>query len=247
MIKMANLVEIKEVKAVARKTPIEIFPDPKTAVVLINQQSGASNKALVAVGDTVSIGQKIADSTERVSAPVHSPISGKVTKIDRVYNSCFSDYTEAIFIENDGKKTKDKSLAPMSEAEFEKASVETLIKRLREAGIVGMGGAGFPTSVKLSVPKDKPIKTLIVNGAEGEPYDTADERLMIEKTENLVKGVRVIRKILGNPKVIVVTKESKVEAIPKLQEAFSNFTIWQINGSSNSTNIFSNGQSFKCG
>ncbi len=218
---MANLVEIKEVKAVARKTPIEIFPDPKTAVVLINQQSGASNKALVAVGDTVSIGQKIADSTERVSAPVHSPISGKVTKIERVYNSCFSDYTEAIFIENDGKKTKDKSLAPMSEAEFEKASVETLIKRLREAGIVGMGGAGFPTSVKLSVPKDKPIKTLIVNGAEGEPYDTADERLMIEKTENLVKGVRVIRKILGNPKVIVVTKESKVEAIPKLQEAFS--------------------------
>ena len=83
-----------------------------------------------------------------------------------------------------------------------------------------MGGAGFPTSIKLSVPKDKPIKNLIVNGAEGEPYDTADERLMIEKTENLVRGVRVIRKLLGNPKVIVATKESKVEAIPKLQAAF---------------------------
>jgi len=106
MNKMANLVEIKEVKAVARKTPIEVFPDPKIAVVLVNQQSGASNKPIVNVGDTVAIGQKIADTTERVSAPVHSPISGKVTKIETAYNSCFSDYTEAIYIENDGKKNQ---------------------------------------------------------------------------------------------------------------------------------------------
>jgi electron transport complex protein RnfC len=217
---MANLVEIKEKKDIARKTPIEVFPDPKVAVVLVNQQSGASNKALVSVGDSVSIGQKIADSTERVSAPVHSPISGKVIKIEKVYNSCFSDYTEAIFIEGDGKKTKAKELIPITEAQLKDTPNETLIKIIREAGIVGMGGAGFPTSIKLSVPKDKPIKTLIVNGAEGEPYDTADERLMIEKTENLVRGVRVIRKLLGNPKLIVVTKESKVEAIPKLQAAF---------------------------
>ncbi|HSQ49242.1 MAG TPA: electron transport complex subunit RsxC [Candidatus Deferrimicrobiaceae bacterium] len=217
---MANLVEIKEKKDIARKTPIEVFPDPKVAVVLVNQQSGASNKALVSVGDSVSIGQKIADSTERVSAPVHSPISGKVTKIEKVYNSCFSDYTEAIFIEGDGKKTKAKEITPITEAQLKDTPNETLIKIIREAGIVGMGGAGFPTSIKLSLPKDKPIKTLIVNGAEGEPYDTADERLMIEKTENLVRGVRVIRKLLGNPKLIVVTKESKIEAIPKLQAAF---------------------------
>jgi len=85
-----------------------------------------------------------------------------------------------------------------------------------------MGGAGFPTSVKLSVPADKKINQILVNGAEGEPYDTADERIMIERTQNLVRGVRVVRKLLGNPKVIVVTKESKVEAVPKLQEAFKN-------------------------
>src|SRR3972149_7384097 len=97
---------------------------------------------------------------------------------------------------------------------------DVLIKRIREAGIIGLGGAGFPTSVKLAIPADKPIKTIIVNAAEGEPYDTADERLMIEKTANLVRGVRVIRKLLGNPKVIVATKTSKVEAAPKLQEAF---------------------------
>ncbi|MCW4000125.1 MAG: electron transport complex subunit RsxC [Candidatus Bathyarchaeota archaeon] len=218
---MANLVPIKEVKDKARVTPIEVFPDPKIAVVLVNMQSGANNTPIVEVGDSVIIGQKIADSKERVSAPVHSPICGKVIKIANVYNSCYGTETDAIFIENDGKKTKDKSLAPISEAELEKTSNEVLLKRIREAGIIGLGGAGFPTSVKLAVPADKPIKTIIVNGAEGEPYDTADERLMIEKTANLLRGVKVLRKLLGNPKVIVATKESKAEAVPKLQEVFS--------------------------
>jgi electron transport complex protein RnfC len=220
MNKMANLVEIKEHKDVARKTPIEVFPDPKVAVVLVNQQSGANNKSLVSVGDSVIIGQKIADSTERVSAPVHSPICGKVIKIADVYNSCYEYATEAIYIENDGKKTKDKTLTPISEAALKDTSKEELLKRIREAGIIGMGGAGFPTSIKLSIPADKKVTTIIVNGAEGEPYDTADERLMIEKTANIVRGVRVLRKILDNPKVIVATKETKVEALSKLQEAF---------------------------
>lgn len=218
---MANLVNIKEHKEVARKTPIEIFPDPKTAIVLTYQHAGAVNKPIVAVGDTVAMGQKIADTKERVSAPVHSPISGKVVKLGDIYNSCYAECSEAIWIENDNKKTKDKTLAPISESELAKTSNDILLKRIRDAGIIGLGGAGFPTSVKLSIPADNAVKTLIVNAAEGEPYDTADERLMIEKTENILRGVKVVRKILGNPKVIVATKVSKVEAIPKLQEAFA--------------------------
>jgi electron transport complex protein RnfC len=221
MNKMANLVSIPEVKELARKTSIEIFPDPKIAVVLTNQQGGATNTPLVEVGDSVTIGQKIAGTKEKVSAPVHSPICGKVIKIDNAFNSCFEAPTEAIYIQNDGKKTKDKALTPIKEAELASTKVDDLLKIIREAGIVGMGGAGFPTGAKLAIPADKKIKYLLVNGAEGEPYDTADERLMIEKTANLVRGVRVIRKILGNPKVIVVTKENKVEAVPKLQEAFA--------------------------
>jgi electron transport complex protein RnfC len=221
MNKMANLVYIKEHKEKARITPIEVFPDPKTAIVLTYQHTGAVNTPIVSVGDTVAIGEKIADSKERVSAPVHSPISGKVTKIGDVFNSCYEECSEAIWIENDGKKTMDKTLTPISESELKSTSKEVLLKIIREAGIIGLGGAGFPTSVKLSLPADKPIKTLIVNAAEGEPYDTADERLMIEKTANLVRGVRVVRQILGNPKVIVATKVNKVEAVPKLQEAFS--------------------------
>jgi Na+-translocating ferredoxin:NAD+ oxidoreductase subunit C len=221
MNKMANLVPIKEVKEVARKTPIEVLADPKIAVVLTNQQIGATNLPLVKVGDTVAMGQKIADTKEKVSAPVHSPISGKVIKIENVYNSCFEAPTEAIYIENDGKKTKNKSITSITEAQLNTTKNEELLKIIREAGIIGMGGAGFPTSIKLAVPADKKIKYLLVNGAEGEPYDTADERVMIEKTANLVRGVRVVRKLLGNPKVIVVTKESKVEAVQKLKEAFA--------------------------
>lgn len=217
---MANLVNIKEHKDIARTKPIEVFPDPKTALILTYQHTGATNSPIVSVGDNVTIGQKIADSKERVSAPVHSPISGKVVKIGDIYNSCYAECSEAIWIENDGKKNKDKTLTPISESELQNTANEVLLKRIREAGIIGLGGAGFPTSIKLAVPADKQIKTLIVNAAEGEPYDTADERLMIEKTENLVRGVRVIRKLLGNPKVIVATKVSKIEAVPKLQAAF---------------------------
>ncbi len=213
-------VKIKEHKEEARKAAIEISPDPKTAIVLTYQHTGAPNTPIVKVGDTVAIGQKIADSKERVSAPVHSPISGKVTKIGDIYNHCYEECSEAIFIENDGRKTKDKAIQPISESELESTPNDTLLKIIREAGIIGLGGAGFPTHIKLSPPPESPIKNLVVNATEGEPYDTADERLLIEKTENLLKGVKVIRKLLGNPKVTVATKISKVEAVPKLQEVF---------------------------
>jgi len=97
---------IKEVKDQARITPIEIFPDPKTAIVILNQHSGKPLAPLVAVDDSVAIGQKIADSKERISSPVHSPISGKIVKIGNIYNHCLETFTEAIYIENDGKKNK---------------------------------------------------------------------------------------------------------------------------------------------
>jgi electron transport complex protein RnfC len=211
---------IKEVKDVARKAPIEIFPDPKTAIVIVNQHSGKPLSPIVAVGDLVAIGQKIADSKERITSPVHSPISGKVVKIGNIYSHCSETFMEAIYIENDGKKTKDKALSPISESELEKTKSADLLNIIHEAGIIGLGGAGFPTHIKLSPPPEFPIKNLVVNATEGEPYDTADERLLIEKTENLLRGVKVIRKILGNPKVTVATKESKAEAVPKLQEVF---------------------------
>jgi len=214
-------VKIKEKKEEARKAPIEVFPDPKTAVVSILQHAGVPNVPLVSVGDNVAIGQKIGDSKERLSAPVHSPISGKVVKIGYTCNPCYEACPQAIFIENDGKKLKDKTLQPISESELKDVSNEFLIERIREAGIVGLGGAAFPTHFKLSLPPGKPIKHLVVNASEGEIYDTCDERLIIEKTSNILKGVKVIRKVLGSPEVVIATKSNKIEAVEKLKEVFS--------------------------
>jgi electron transport complex protein RnfC len=211
---------IKEVKDQARITPIEVFPDPKTAIVILNQHSGKPLSPLVAVGDCVAVGQKIADSKERVSSPVHSPISGEVVKIGNVYNHCLETFTDAIFIENDCKKTKADTICPISESELQKTKPADLLKMIHDAGIIGLGGAGFPTHIKLAPPADFPIKNLVVNATEGEPYDTADERLLVEKTANLLRGVNVIKRILGNPKVTIATKVSKAEALPKLQEVF---------------------------
>jgi electron transport complex protein RnfC len=213
---------IKEVKEKARITPIETFPDPKTAVVILNQHSGQPLSSLVAVDDTVAIGQKIASSKERISSPIHSPISGKVVKIGTIYSHCSESFVDAIFIENDNKKTKVNEISPISVAELGKTKPADLLDIIREAGIIGLGGAGFPTHIKLAPPADFPIKNLVVNATEGEPYDTADERLLIEKTANLLRGVNVLKKILGNPKVTIATKVSKAEAIPKLQEVFGN-------------------------
>jgi electron transport complex protein RnfC len=164
--------------------------------------------------------QKIASAKERISAPVHSPISGKVVKIGSVYNHCFETFTDAIFIENDRKNTKASEITPITLLELEKTKASDLLGVIREAGIIGLGGAGFPTHIKLSPPSEFQIKNLVVNATEGEPYDTADERLLIEKTANLRRGIRVLKKILGDPKVTIATKLSKTEAIPKLQEIF---------------------------
>jgi electron transport complex protein RnfC len=215
------VIKLKEKKEIARKTPIEVFPDPKTAVILTVQHIGAPNTPLVSVGDNVSIGQKIADSKAKISAPVHSPISGKVIKIGNEYNPCYEEFSEAIFIESDGKKRKDKTLKPISESELKDVSTISLIQRVREAGIVGLGGAGFPTHIKLSPPSDKPIKYLVLNACESDIEATCDERLLIEKTSNILKGVNVMRKILGYPEVVIAVKENKVEAVEKLNEVFS--------------------------
>ena len=214
-------VKIKEHKEQARKAPIKVFPNPKTAIVLTHQCTGAPNTTLVSVGDRVAIGQKIADSKEKISAPVHSPISGKVVKLGDTYNSCYQEFSEAIYIENDGKNLKDKTLKPIPVSKLNSTSNTVLIERIKEAGIIGLGGAGFPTHVKLSPPSDKPIKYLVVNAMEGELYDTSDERLLIERTSNLLNGVRVIRKIVSPQEVVIATKSNKIEALAKLKEVFS--------------------------
>ena len=189
------------------------FPSTKTVVIPVTQ-GGAANKPLVSVGDIVSKGQIIADSDAFISAPVHASVPGKVTKIEP---RIVTGNTEAlcIVIEDDGSERT----AYMEPLDPFKCSKEEAIARVRAAGICGMGGATFPTHVKLNPPADKKIDFVFANGAECEPYLTIDERIMQENTESVVYGLAACMKITNAPEGIIVLEDNKKHLVEILEKA----------------------------
>jgi len=183
---------------------------PKLVVLPLSQHIGAPAKPIVNVGDRIKTGQKIAEATGFVSAPIHASCSGKVIAIEERPHPV-SKKCQAIIIESDGlddwhhgiQKRED----PLS---LEAEELKTIIK---EAGIVGMGGAAFPTHVKLSPPEDKKIDTIILNGAECEPYLTCDHRLMLDKTKEILNGFLIIKKILKAKHAYIGIENNKENAI----------------------------------
>ncbi|MBU1945887.1 MAG: electron transport complex subunit RsxC [Nanoarchaeota archaeon] len=200
---------------VTRKKAIEIAPMPKKVIIPLQQHIGAPCEALVKVGDEVKIGQKIAESKGFVSAPIHASISGKVTGIAKmphpVLNEC-----NAIIIEADGKISWDGSVKKREN--IEKLTKDELKNIIKEAGIVGLGGAAFPTHVKLSPPKEKPIDVVILNGAECEPYLTCDHRIMLEEVEKVIKGFQIIIRVLEPKESYIGIEENKEDAISKFEK-----------------------------
>ncbi|WP_337742697.1 electron transport complex subunit RsxC [Fusobacterium gonidiaformans] len=195
--------------------PVEKLEAPKMLYVPLLQHIGAPLDPLVAVGDQVLKGQKIADSQGFLTSPIHSPVSGTVKKIEeRVFplmGTC-----KSIVIENDGQET----WAELSKIEnWETAEVKDLLAMIREKGIVGIGGASFPTHVKLNPPADTKIDTLLLNGAECEPYLNSDNRLMLENPSSIIEGVKIIKKILGVSTAIIGIEENKPEAIANMKKA----------------------------
>lgn len=192
---------------------LSVFPSTNMVSIPLTM-GGKPNEPLVSVGDTVTRGQKIAETAECMSAPVHASISGKVKKIE---NKILSDgFTgQCITIEGDGQNTE----SFMSKLDPFACSKEDALKRIREAGIVGMGGAAFPTHVKLSPPKHKAISVLIANGAECEPYLTIDDRTIQEKTASIIDGIAIAKKILDAPKAIIAIEDNKKHLLPILKEA----------------------------
>jgi electron transport complex protein RnfC len=194
----------------------ELAPLPKQVVIPINQHFGAPNKPLVAVGDRVKRGQMIADGLESgpMTVPVHASINGVVTKVEK---RPLSNNTEGlcIIIEADEKKAEIfmPPLDPFA------CSREEALKRIRDAGIIGMGGAGFPTHVKLSPPPEKQIDLIIADGVECEPYLTADEATMLEKPDALVKGLAIAMKITGVNKAIICMEDNKASLVPVIESA----------------------------
>ena len=197
--------------------PIEKLIAPKQVAIPISQHIGAPAKPIVEQREKVKVGQVIAMSAGFVSTNIHATISGTVAKIDKVMDS--TGYKREAIIIKAGKEEEEWADGiDLSDDLVEDISLgkEEIIKRVLEAGIVGLGGATFPSHVKLSVPKGRKAEYLILNGVECEPYLTADHRLMLEKGEEIIVGARILMKALEVDKAIIGIEKNKPDAIEKM-------------------------------
>ncbi len=189
-------------------------PIPDELIIPLQQHIGAPCAPLVSPGDKVKVGQKIGEAEAFVSAPVHASVSGTVKSIEEVANFTGA-MVKSVIITPD----------PQQEAfsgtprDTENLSQEELRGIAREAGLVGMGGAAFPTHVKLTPPKEKPVDLVIINGCECEPFLTCDHRLMLERPEDLVKGLKLLMRAVGAEKGIIGVEANKMDAADALRSA----------------------------
>ena len=188
------------------------IPVPKQVVLPMQQHIGAPCTPTVKVGDTVAVGQVIGDSDKFVSAPIHASISGTVTAIGNV-KLPNGTMVQGVTIESDGEMRLYEGLkAP------EVNTKEELCKAIRDSGLVGLGGAGFPTHVKLNVPADKNIDTLIINAAECEPYITVDYRECIDNSWDICSGIKTVKELLNIPNVVIAVEDNKPDAFEILHQ-----------------------------
>ena len=206
---------------------IETLPLPKTVTIPTGQHIGAPTKVVVKRGDEVKVGQLIAQAGGFVSANIHSSVSGKVKKIDEVFDS--SGYRRtSIIIDVDGDEwmeTIDRSDELKKDITLSK---EEIVKKVSEMGIVGLGGATFPAHVKLSIPDGKKAEHLVINAVECEPYLTADHQLMMEKGEEIMVGVSVLMKATNVSKAIIGIENNKPDAIEHLTKIASNYSNIEV-------------------
>ncbi len=203
-------------KSQTEKLPIENATEPKYVVIPLLQHIGAPCDPLVSAGDHVKVGQKIGESKAFVSAPVHASVSGTVKRIEP-YQTPGGSKVNSVVIESDGLFEIHESVKP--KGKIENLSKEEILSIIKDAGLTGMGGAGFPTHVKLSPPKDKPIDTIIINGAECEPYLTADHRIMLERSEQIITGIKAIMRAVGVNKCFIAIEKNKPDAIEAMQKS----------------------------
>ena len=196
----------------ASEIPVTVITPPAQVVIPVTQHIGAPATPLVKKGDTVTMGQKIGENPAPVSAPIHSPVSGKVVAVEPRPHP-FGDMIMAIVIENDYQDTPCKDLAPLSEKELK--DPDAILERIREAGVVGMGGAMFPTAFKIRGGIGK-VDKLIINGAECEPYLNGDHLTMLNYPEQLLKGIELVRIASGVDKAYYGIEVNKQDAIDKL-------------------------------
>ncbi len=221
-------------KELAKDKAIVEMPCPAELVISMSQHLGAPAKCLVKPGDYVVKGQLIGEKNGFISVPVYASANGLVKAVEPRLGAAggkapavILDTTAAPNSVNDGQsisesgESGEKKEITLKPLDWKTATKEELLKRVEEAGICGMGGAGFPTSVKLNPPPQKRCEYLILNGAECEPYLTADCRLMIERADRIRVGVEIMRKVLGGPAVRIAIEANKPEAIAAMEKAFA--------------------------
>ena len=200
---------------IARDMPIQEFPEPDILVIPMSQHIGAPCKPLVKKGDLVTMGQKIGDN-QGLCVPVHASVSGKVKAVEmRAHTS--GTTVMSVVIENDHLDTLCEDCRPRTQADVDALTPEELMNIIREGGIVGMGGATFPTHVKLSSGLGK-VDTIIVNASECEPFITSDDRLCRELPHDVISGLKIIMKVLGLKTAHIAIEDNKPEAAKELQE-----------------------------
>ncbi len=192
-----------------REMPAKRLPAPETVTLPMRQHIGAPCVPTVKVGDTVKLGQVVGDSDAFVSAPVHATVSGKVAAVKEV-KLASGLVSQAVVLENDGENTP---------ADFAPPKIDTLddfLAAVRASGLVGLGGAGFPTHAKLRVPADKRLDTLIINAAECEPYITVDYRECLDNSWDVLGGVHLLMEMLHPERVVIAVEDNKPEAVEVL-------------------------------
>ena len=198
--------------------PIEVLPAPEKVVLFMSQHVGAPAEPLVKAGDIVNMGQKIGEAKGFISVPIHASVSGKVLSVglEKLPNG---NSAMAVVIENDGEDRLDPGIGPFGD--LEDIGFEKLRELMREAGLVGMGGAAFPTHVKYQPPEGKTIDTIVLNGAECEPFLTCDHRIMVEEAKQVVEGLRAMMQAGGATKGVIAVEVNKPDAIAAIEEAIA--------------------------
>lgn len=211
VVKVRGGVKVDHQKNTA-ETEVVRIPEPQKIVLPMQQHIGAPCTPTVKVGDTVAIGQVIGDSDKFVSAPIHASVSGKVSAIGNV-KLPNGAVVQGVTIESDGERRLYDGIEPP------KADTkEEFLKAVRASGLVGLGGAGFPTHVKLNVPPDKNVDTLVINAAECEPYITVDYRECIDNSWDILSGIHIIKDMLGIENVIIAVENNKPKAFEVLKQ-----------------------------
>ncbi len=209
-------------KSYSSEKPVTPIPSPRTVTLLLKQNIGVPSKVIVKPGDAVGKGDMIAEAGGYVGAPLHSPVDGVVRKIEKV-RDITGYWVDAVIIEQDADiEPLTQLYEEIGDAECAEAlqtlSPEEIIRRIGDAGVVGLGGASFPTRVKLTVPADRRIDTLIINGAECEPYLTCDDRLMRERPQDILRGALMMSKACRARRIVVGIEANKPDAIRRMQE-----------------------------